>query len=274
MICQTMVYYSGSPLYHFTLARELKKQGHTVSIYSMWADNGLKDTLVKEGIYTLYDKPSGHYDLILISQPDHRDVLTQLTTNKLINIVHSEYDCETPITDRRIDHYIAIRPQIKDHLIEEHRIPAEQISVIYNGVDFERFNPKKREVNKEEFVKIVLPCTLDALRLKFIEHYTRKANKHYRVFIYGKQYDHQIYTNEWTYVHDEVPDIENYIKDADVVAGILLGRVNLEARAMNIVSLIHDPENPWHFQVYFPEREEFDKHHDITNVAKQIIKLA
>lgn len=266
-----MSYLSGSPLYHYTLAMELKKQGHDVFVYSMWSENKMKNDLLKAGITTFYDKPSGSYDRIIISQPDHKEVLDNVHAFKVINVVHSEYDCETPITDKKIDEYVAIRPQIKEHLIECHNIPAEKIRIVYNGIDFKKFSPEKRVENCENYVKVVIPCTLDMLRKQFIEYYTRKATEKYRVFLIGKDFGNEIYKNEWVYWHDEVDDIENYIADADFVAGILLGRVNLEARAMGILSYIHDPANPEDFQTFYPEDKEFNERHNIINVAKQIL---
>jgi len=272
LICQTMSYFSGSPLYNYTLALELKKQGHDVCMFSMWADNELQENLGKSGIMTCYTTvPKGKFDLVLISQQDHKYILDMIEADKIINIIHSEYDVESPIVDKKIDEYVAIRPQIKEHLINEHNIPENKIRVIYNGVDFERFSEKNKKSHEGDYFKVVLPCTLDTLRVPFLEYYANKANEKYRVYIYGKNYGHNILFNKWVYVNDEVFDIENYIADADIVAGILLGRINLEARAMGILSFIHDPENPTLFKKYFPKREDFDKMHNVINVAKQII---
>jgi len=85
--------------------------------------------------------------------------------------------------------------------------------------------------------------------------------------------ENKLFKNEWVFINDEVFDIENYIADADFVSGILLGRINLEARAMGIMSFIHNPDNPLDVQSYFPKQEEFEKKHNISNVVKQIIKI-
>lgn len=265
-----MTYLSGSPLYHYTLARELKKQGHKVEVFSMWSENELKKNLLADGIVTWYDHPKGSYDLVIISQKTYQSILDEVKAKKVINVVHSEYDCEDPITDKEIDEYVTIRPQIKKHIVENHKIPEGKVRVIYNGIDLEKFSPDKKKKHEGDYVKVVLPCTMDLLRKDFIEHYARIANDKYRVYIYGKNYNNDIKLSEYVYVHDEVPDIENYIADADLVAGILLGRVNLEARAMGIISFIHDPKKPADYQIYFPEWQDFIDKHDIKNVAKQI----
>ena len=164
--CQTMTSISGSPMYNFTLALELHRRGHSVAVYSMFEDNELQSELVKRKIMTCYSVPSGRFDLALISQPDNASLVEEIAADKIINIVHSEYDCESPIISKKIDHYVAIRKSIKDHLISEHNIPEDNISIIYNGIDFNRFSKKKRKANDEDYIKVVIPCTLDLLRKK------------------------------------------------------------------------------------------------------------
>lgn len=273
IVCSTMTSISGSPMYNYTLALELQKMGHLVAVYSMWEDNELRNNLAAHGIMTFYSEPQEDCDLIIISQKTKEFILDKINAKFVINVVHSEYECETPIISEKVNHYVVIRPEIKDHLIAEHKIPEEKISVIYNGLDFERFNYGKRKINNENYIKVVLPCTLDMLRKDFIEYYTKQANEKYRVFIYGTDYKNKIFTNEFCYIHEAVFDIENYIADADIVAGILLGRVNLEARAMGIISYIHNPADPFDYKVYYPKSEVFFERHDIKNVAKKIIDL-
>jgi len=254
IVCWSMEYLSGSSLYNYTLAKELMKD-HEVDVLSNWSDK-FKDL-------NRITRAEKEYDLALIS---HRE-FPMPKANKIINIIHSEYEGETPIIG--LDHYIAIRPEIKEHLIKEHRIPADKIRVIYNGVDLERFKPRKK--TKRNYTKVVIPATRDHLRKKFFEYYIEKANKDFRVYIYGKDNGYKIPEKEYVYVNDQVDNIEDYIGDADLVAGILLGRVNLEARAMDVKSRIHNPEKPEEFEEFYPPRDEFEKRHDIKNVAKQLL---
>ena len=260
IVCSTMEYLSGSPLYNYTLALELAKE-HKVSVLSRWRYNSLQMDLEDAGVKCL-DETNEHYDIALVSQRD----MPLPSADKVINIIHSEYDCETP--RENIEHYVAIRPSIKEHLVNEHNIPEDKITVIYNGIDLERFSP--REKSERDYFKVVIPATRDSLRQKMFDYYVKKASKDYRVFIYGKNFGADI-QGDYVYQYDEVANIEDFIGDADLVAGILLGRVNLEARAMDIKSVIHNPENPEDMYEYYPDRDEFDKNHDIKNVAKQLI---
>lgn len=261
--CETMTYLSGSPLYNYTLAKELAKTNE-VHFQSVWTDNFLKTDLEALGVKCVFSTEE-EYDLALMSQRRFK----KPNAKKVINIVHSEYDCETPIEG--CDHYVAIRPSIKEHLVKEHGIKEEDITVIYNGVDLERFKP--REKTERDYIKVVIPATIDPLRQKMFDYYTSRASEKFRVFIFGKQFNGVIPEKEYVYVSDEVNDIENYIADADLVAGILLGRINLEARACDVPSVIHNPDNPEEMERYFPDRKEFEDRHDIKKVAKQLMNI-
>jgi glycosyltransferase involved in cell wall biosynthesis len=259
LVCSTMQYLSGSPLYHYALAKELVKE-HKVSFLSKWSPNHLRFDLEELGVEVL-EEPKGHYDLAIVSQQD----MPLPNADKTIHVVHSEYDCETPRPN--MEHYVAIRPSIKKHMIDEHNIPADKIKVIYNGVDLEQFSP--REKSKRDYFKIVIPATRDRLRQRMFDHYCQKASRDYRVYIYGKNFGARI-KGDYVYQFDEVSNIEEHIGDADLVAGILLGRVNLEARAMDVKSIIHNPDDPEDFYEYYPDRKTFEEMHDIKRVAKQL----
>lgn len=258
-----MTYLSGSPLYNYTLAKELAKN-HEVHFQSVWADNYLKSDLISCGVKCL-ETSEEVYDLALVSQR----AFPKPKAIKLVNIVHSEYDCETPIPG--CDHYVAIRPSIKEHLIAEHGIKEEDISVIYNGVDLERFKPIEKPAR--DYIKVVIPATIDSLRQKMFDYYSARANKDFRVFVFGKSFGANIPKSEFIKVQDETNEIEKDIAGADIVAGILLGRVNLEARACNVKSLIHNPDNPEEFEEYYPDRDEFEEKHDIKKVADKLLSL-
>ena len=59
--------------------------------------------------------------------------------------IHSEViELEDPIKHESIKKYIAIRPEIKTHIVNKFEISEEMVDVIYNPVDDEKFNPKKQ----------------------------------------------------------------------------------------------------------------------------------
>lgn len=279
--CLTMAYLSGSPLYHYELARALKKLGNEVDVISEWENpitqiadpdgHILKDNLVKEGIGILNpsDSYQKKYDLMIMSEPSSKMYIERQNC-PVINVIHSEYDCESPIIHKNIRAYVCIRPSIAMHLYKEHNIPFEMLKVIYNGIDRERFCPKDHDVR--DYKLIVVPCTLDKLREKFINHIISLAGDKVRVKLIGMDCGAVLDKSPFVEIQQDTFEIEKEIQNSDIVAGILLGRVNLEARSCNIPSWVIDPES-LKCQVYYPNELTFDSRHNVKNVANQFIKL-
>lgn len=281
--CNTMSYLSGSPLYNYTLAIELAKQGHTVTLLSRFEDwvelddqrHILKSNLINAGVNCVdIKKPNTaiqSYDYAFISQKTGIEFVQRMNPRRIVNIIHSEYDCEQPCV---ANVYVAIRPTIKDRLVKQFGIPEQLIKVIYNGVDRERFAPRTLQINYR-VRKIVVPCTLDPLREKFLNYIISEArlNPNDKIEIYGKDCGARLdpLPSNVT-IHPPTFYIEDAMKDACLVSGILLGRVNLEARSMGIVNTVHDPNDPESFYHFYPNEEEFDKKHNIHNVAKELIQ--
>lgn len=279
-----MAYLSGQPLYCFELCRELKRQGHQVSMLSEWnvgcvggqqGQDGhfLKDICLQEGIRILNmnDRLSDEYDLCLASEEISKPFIVQIPQTPVINIIHSEYDYETPLPDtNQIIAYVCIRYSIMEHIIKEHQIPANKCHIVYNGVDRKRFC--KGNKPKRDWKKVVVPCTLDPMREAFLNDVIDSASEKRRVFLFGLNCGANLHQNEWTTVNPDKFHIEEDIKDADEVAGILLGRVNLEAWSCGVPSRVYNPttlEN----KLYDPPID-FDENHNIKNVVKKILGLA
>lgn len=287
-----MAYLSGQPLYCYELCRELKKQGHDVTMMSelhipmgQRADRDghkLVENLRAEGIECVEwnrDKAKG-FDLILMSEPQSRILFDTCGDTTVFNIVHSEYDCECPIEyHEQIKAYICIRPSIAAHIITQHNISPDLVKVIYNGVDRERFNHdemgKKFQnqpgLEPEWPYKIVAPCTLDKLREKFLNYLIDSASPERHVVLVGMDCGAELHSSPYVEIKPDTFNIEGEMADANEVAGILLGRVNLEAWSLGIKSTIFDPETLEHYTVEPPE--DVDKKHNIKNVVKQILDL-
>lgn len=269
--CETMQYLSGSPLYNYELARELKKCGHSVTVVSDFEPSfgdgdKLQSNLLNEWIGCLPKEYINQdaVDVILASQMTWMPKVNYKCP--IINIVHSEYDCENPWV---ADHYIAIRPSIKEHLVNEHWIPEEKITVIYNGVDRDRFSSDKRK--KQDVYTVVAPCTIDSLRKKFLNHEISLASKDRKLIIIGSDFWASLDNSLNVEVLDPRFDVENVIWMADEVVWILLWRVNLEAWSMWIKSTIYDPETLEKTTLDCPI--DFDEKHNIKNVVKDILNL-
>ncbi len=60
---------------------------------------------------------------------------------------------EVPYWGQHCPRIIAISQMVKDDIIQHYRVPPERVTLIYNGVDIERFHPKNRERYREEIRK-------------------------------------------------------------------------------------------------------------------------
>lgn len=286
----SMAYLSGQPLYCYELCRELKKQGHEVTMMSQLHvpagqphdkdGHKLVENLRTEGIECVEWNGNicSGYDLILASEPKSEIVFNSSGETPVFNIVHSEYECETPIEDREeIKAYICIRPSIAAHIMAHHEIPADKIKVIYNGVDRKRFNPRelgskfRYDELREWPYKIVVPCTLDKLREKFLNHMIDSATAERHVVLVGMDCGANLNKSPFVEIKQDTFDIQYEMADADEIAGILLGRVNLEAWSMGIKSTIFDPVTLENITLEPPK--DFDRKHNIVNVVNQIINL-
>jgi hypothetical protein len=296
----SMTYMSGQPLYCYTLAIELSKK-YNVTLVSNFYDGIIdiskeimRTDLTAAGVECMDFKEfnGGSYNIAYLSELVSEQVINKINCNKIINIVHSEYECESPIMNSKICTYVAIRPSIKDHLINEHSIDKDKITIIYNGIDRERFSPRKKKAVERNYKRIVIPCTIDYLRRNFLKYAIKKSNRKLRIDIFGiycgrhkigkinRHFPNFIYDafpqtvglGKYVRILNPVWNIEDEIANADEVWGILLGRINLEANSMGVPSIIFDPANLSQERFLLSEKE-FDKKHNIKNVANELIKL-
>ena len=142
--------------------------------------------------------------------------------------------------------------------------------MIFNGVDRKRFKPLKKKT-KRDYYKIVAPCTLDSMRESFLNAVIDSATKERRVFIFGMDCGAILHESPYVKISPDKFDIEKDIADADEVAGILLGRVNLEAWSCGIKSTIYNPDSLEYSTLPIPK--DFDEMYNIKNVAKRIIDV-
>lgn len=261
LVGNAMDNFSGQPMSTYEMAKEFSKD-HDVSVCVLperWADNILKKNLEKLGVKCIYN-PLPVYDLIIASE-----WMPNVQGFK-INIVRSEYVWETPING--CDFYVCIRPSIQDHIVEEHGIPLEKTVVIYNGVDMARFRPQIKVPRDYEL--IVAPCTRDHLRQKFLNHIIGSLNEKRVLHIYGEDKGAELIESPYCRISPPRFDMENIIAQADLVVGILLGRVNLEAKACGVKSLIYNPDT---LAVEEFIVNDFEEMHNIVNTCRKLLEI-
>jgi glycosyltransferase involved in cell wall biosynthesis len=258
--CLMFKTFTGSELYVYELAKSLKKLNCSVTVLSQ-IGGPLTDMAIKDGIKVvsfdnlpgfklgdgvwgfqtengfelskpkhLYKVAEVDYDLIHIQ---HKPVASQII-NFYPNIpkiytIHSEViDLEEPILNDSIKKYIAIRPEIKEFLIKSFDIPENEIEVIYNPIDNEKYNPN----NTKDGNYVLFVGTIDYLRKNtiydLIEYCTSNNLELYLVGENKSDYLENILENPHVKYFPATWKLENYIKNCKEVAGIQLGRTTIE----------------------------------------------
>ena len=277
--CLSFTNYTGSELYSFELAKQLIKEGCDVSIcssvgmplaaaanklgikmYSLQEPPGYKlgdgkwllktqqgDVSSVEN--TLYKVSDIQFDIIHLNhKPVTEHLLRLYPETPAICSIHSEViSLEEPVVSEQIRKYIAIRPEIKDYIVDRFNVDSEKVDVIYNPIDNDKFkaiNSKEKRTKK----RTLFVGTIDYLRKSMIQDLikTTKENEG-ELWIVGKKND--------TYLDDMIKDethvsyfeptanVEKYIHQCDETAGILLGRTTIEGWLCGKKGWIYDVDS-------------------------------
>jgi glycosyltransferase involved in cell wall biosynthesis len=259
--CISFRNFTGSELYVFELAKSLIKLNCSVTVLSQ-IGGPVTDMAKKLGIkcvsfenapgFKLGDgewgmntpegyKPSTPNALYRVAEVDYDIIHFQHkpVAERILNMypeldkicsIHSEViSLEDPVVDPTIKKYIAIRPEIKEHMVDNFEIPEEMINIIYNPIDNEKF--KSKNASTENYVLFV--GTIDYLRkesiLDLIE-YTREIGK--ELWLVGENNGNYL---ENLLLEDHVKHfpstwkVEDFILKAYETAGIQLGRTTIES---------------------------------------------
>jgi hypothetical protein len=147
--------------------------------------------------------------------------------NKIYTIHSEVISLEDPVKNITVKKYIAIRPEIKDY-IKTFDIPEEDIEVIYNPVDNEKFENNNTSLgNYTLFVG-----TIDYLRentIKDLIESTKINNQ--ELWLVGENksnYLELILKNPHVKHFPPTWDVQKYVKNSKETAGIQLGRTTIE----------------------------------------------
>lgn len=295
--------FTGSELYVYELAKNLIKQNCEVTILSQ-IGGPLTDMAKKIGIRCLpfeqapgfkmgdgkwgltTDKgfqPSQPNVMYRVSEVDfdiihmqHKPVAERMIQfypeiDKIYTIHSEVIDLENPIKHESIKKYIAIRPEIKDYIVDSFDISEEMIEIIYNPIDSEKFKPK--QIKSEDFILFV--GTIDYLRRETIMDlidYTQENGL--ELWIVGEDksnYLPTILTNPHVKHFGPTWNVEPYIQKCKETAGIQLGRTTIEGWMCGKPSWIYKVDSGG----FILSKEKFDPPTDISkyfsqNVVEQI----
>ena len=272
--CLNFNSYTGSELHFYELAKELTKQGCEVSVCSnlMGGDLAKRASTFGIKLYNLNEPPGyklgdgkwilktpqgdipsrentlyaiapTNFDILHLSHKPIVEHLMKLYPDvPVISTIHSEViELEYPVISDRIKKYIAIRPEIKEFLIDRFSIASDKIDVIYNPIDSTRF--KNISTKKRDKKRLVFIGTMDYLRENTIKDLIN-ANQDYEIYLVGK--NNGINIENLIAGRDNVKyfpptwNVEKYIQDCDETAGILLGRTTIESWMCGKPAWIYD----------------------------------
>jgi glycosyltransferase involved in cell wall biosynthesis len=179
----------------------------------------------------LYKIQDVNYDIIHVQHEPVTNMILQLYPNiEKIATIHSEViDLEKPVKHESIKRYIAIRPEIKEHIIEQDEIDMSLIDVIYNPIDETRFN----QIETTEENAVLFVGTIDYLReqtIKDLIEYTDENKM--ELWIVGENksdYLDDILLNNHVKRFSPTWNTETFVRKAKETAGILLGRTTIES---------------------------------------------
>jgi len=295
--------FTGSELYVYELAKGLQKENCDVTVMSQ-IGGPLTDMAKKAGIKCItfeqapgfklgdgvwtFDAGNGvqtstpnmmyrisdvNFDLIHMQHKPVAERMIQFypEIDKIYSIHSEVIELEDPITHKSIKKYIAIRPEIKNYMINNFEIPEKDIEVIYNPVDNEKFKSKPSKVQNA----VLFVGTIDYLRRETIMdliEYTKDNDKELWLMGEDKQnYLSTILTQSHVKHFNPNWNVEKLINECDETAGIQLGRTTIESWLCGKPSWIYKVNSFGNIE----SKEKFDpptdleKYH-VNNVVKQI----
>jgi glycosyltransferase involved in cell wall biosynthesis len=296
--------FTGSELYVFELAKNLIKQNCDVTVMSQ-IGGPLTDMAKRLGIkcvsfeeapgFKLGDgkwgfntqegfKPSTENVLYRVSEVNfdvihmqHKPVADRMIQfypeiDKIYSIHSEVIELEEPIKHESIKKYIAIRPEIKSYIVDKFEIPEEQVDVIYNPIDNEKFKPKPLTKTENS---VLFVGTIDYLRKETIldlMEITKNEGK--ELWLVGEDksnYLQQVLVEPHVKYFPPTWSVENFIYRCKETAGIQLGRTTIEGWMCGKPSWIYKVDSAG----FILSKERFDPPTDVekyfaSNVAKQI----
>lgn len=296
--------FTGSEMYVFELAKNLIKQNCDVTVVAsetngplvlMATKLGIKVKNIKEtpgfkmgdGKWIIntdkgpqpsipnnfYQVDTPHFDIIHCQHKPIVELMNMLypTVDKICTIHSEVIDLENPVTHNSIKKYIAIRPEIKNHIVNNFNISEDIVDVIYNPIDETKFYNKN--IKSENYILFV--GSIDYLRKNTILDLIEVSkNENKELWIVGENksdYLTEILKNKHVKYFPPTLDVDKYIHKCSETAGILLGRTTIEGWMCGKSGWIYTVDNNGNIL----EKNVYDPPSDIerfysNNVSKKI----
>ena len=271
--------YTGSELYVYELANKLLTMDCEVHVISAHIGGPLTDLAASKGIkvHHLSNAPKIAFDIIHTQHvPMTENLIAIYPLTDKITTIHSEVlSLENPVLHPTVKRFVAIRPEIKQHLVEQFHIDPSLIDVIYNPIDETRFKP----LNLPSENTVLFVGSLESLRraaLYDLAEDTKAREKN--MLIVGRNHSNYLSDILHKYPHvrhvDATRNVEEHIHKCDETAGILLGRTTIEGWLCNKPGWIYDVDfnGTIRGKKFYEVPDDLEKYHAI-NVATKIKKI-
>lgn len=233
-----------------------------------------------------------NFDLIIIMQSQHfKDQNIKIKNARIINIIHSEvYDLDNPLIHNRAK-YIAVRNEIKEHLIKNFNIDPSKITTLINPINKNYYSSEESSEESSELD--------DFYNEKFglfacgnIGQIRWKAAIDFALFCRELNYKSLLMAptnkeikNEFDKFYDRVIDpaknVNKIMQKAQISGGILKGRTYWEAKLCGkpVIEYMVNPEGDILNEIYetAPTEHEINqikKNTDPEYIANEIIKIS
>lgn len=225
----------------------------------------------------LYKVSDINFDILHLNhKPITEHLLKLYPDTETICTIHSEViDLEHPVINPQIKKYIAIRPEIKDFLIDKFQINEDMIDVIYNPINDSKFKPT---IVKNERPIVLFVGTMDYLRentIRDLINMTKDEGKD--LWLVGKENGIKISDvigndNPHVTFHGPTWKVEEYVKKCDETAGILLGRTTIEGWMCGKGGWVYDIDSSGIIKnkEFHEVPDDLEKYKSL-NVAKEIM---
>jgi hypothetical protein len=223
-----------------------------------------------------YKMSEVHYDIIHCQHKPIVETLNVLypTTDKICTIHSEVIELENPVIHDSIKRYIAIRPEIKEHIINNFSISENIIDVVYNPIDETKFYNKN--LKTENYILFV--GSIDYLReqsIKDLVLYSKEQGK--ELWLVGENksnYLQELLQNSHVKHFPPTLDVDKYIHKCSETSGILLGRTTIEGWMCGKPGWIYNVDSSGNIlnKNLFDIPENIDKFKS-SNVSKKIKKL-
>lgn len=241
--CGDFTTVSGAPMFAYDLGKELHRRGKQVIIAAPNVGGVMAEKAREYGATCLtFDQTRGQKpDVLHVNGlPASHWAVHAFPGVPAVATVHSQLIYETPYVHDAIKHYACVRPEIMSKVVGQDGVPWHKTSVVFNGVDMERFAPND---DKFDPPTILFAGTVDYLRAQASHKmFDIAAEKGWEIAFVGRRLSGHLddLPAHVKYVNGDVWDIQDLTSRCSATAGILLGRTLLEGWACGIPGYVFE----------------------------------